>query len=385
MIARQAAWTAGALLLFSGMALAQVTVISGEVKGEDGKGLKDALIKIERKDIRGNYKVKTNKKGEFYYGGLPLGTYDITCEVDGKDVDKVSGIRTTIGEARIVNFDLQAIKARQAALQKAAETGTLSKEQARQMSPQEREALEKATKERQAEMAKHKALNDAFNAGMAALTAKQYDQAIEEFNKALPMTADSVNNQKAVLSDLAEAYTGQAQTKAGPEREAALNNAFGIYQKLLAIDPANAGMHNNYGLALARAGKFQEAQDELKKAAELDPPMGGKYYYNLGALLVNSGQYGPAGEAFKKAIELTPNYAEAHYQYAVCLSAQMTTTADGKTVAPPEMKTELEKYLELAPNGPNAEAAKTLLASLGATVQTTYTNPNAPPPKRKKK
>ena len=44
-------------------------------------------------------------------------------------------------------------------------------------------------------------------------------------------------------------------------------------------------------------------QAELKKAADLDPANGGKYYYNLGAILVNSGQNDAAGEAFKKAID----------------------------------------------------------------------------------
>ena len=42
------------------------------------------------------------------------------------------------------------------------------------------------------------------------------------------------------------------------------------------------------------------------------------------------------------------------------------------------MKEALEKYLELAPTGQFADAAKALLQQIGATVQTNYTNPNAP-------
>ena len=49
--------------LFTFSALAQTASLEGEVKGEDGKPLKDALIKLERKDIKGSYKVKTNKTG----------------------------------------------------------------------------------------------------------------------------------------------------------------------------------------------------------------------------------------------------------------------------------------------------------------------------------
>jgi len=369
------------LALFAGVSLAQTTAINGEVKGEDGKPLKDALIKIERKDIKGNYKVKTGKKGDFYYGGLPLGTYDVTCEVNGQDVDKATGVRTGLGEPKTVNFDLQQNKQRREAMSKAAETGQFTKEQEKQLSPEERAAIEKATKERQAAMAKNKALNDSFNAGMAALQARQFDQAVEAFKKA----GEVDPNQHVVWANLAESYVGLGTSKTGPEQEAALNSAFENFQKSIALKPDDPGYHNNYALALARGKKFPEAQAELTKAAELDPTNAGKYFYNLGALLVNAGQYDPAAEAFKKAISATPNYAEAHYQYAVCLSAKMTTTADGKTVAPPEMKEELAKYLELTPAGPNAEAAKQMLAALDSSVQTVYSNPNATPSKKSKK
>ena len=45
-------------LLFAGSALAQTSAISGVVKGEDGQPLKDALVKIERKDIKGKVNLK---------------------------------------------------------------------------------------------------------------------------------------------------------------------------------------------------------------------------------------------------------------------------------------------------------------------------------------
>src|SRR6266849_259322 len=95
------------LLLLSFAASAQTSSIAGEVKGEDGGPLKDAWIKIERKDIKGSYKVKTNKKGELFHAGLPLGTYDVVLEVDGKPVDHVQNIRTRLGDPTPVNFDLQ--------------------------------------------------------------------------------------------------------------------------------------------------------------------------------------------------------------------------------------------------------------------------------------
>src|SRR5947208_17065478 len=85
------------LLVLSLAASAQTTSIAGEVKGEDGQPLKDAWTKIERKDIKGSYKVKTTKKGEYFHAGLPIRTYDIILKVDGKVPDHVINDRTTMG------------------------------------------------------------------------------------------------------------------------------------------------------------------------------------------------------------------------------------------------------------------------------------------------
>ena len=97
-------------ILFCALAgFAQTSALEGDVKGEDGSPLKGALIKIEREDIKGHYQVKTDKKGHYYYGGLPLGQYKITLEVDGKDIDYVDKVRTQLGDPTVNNFDMQAI------------------------------------------------------------------------------------------------------------------------------------------------------------------------------------------------------------------------------------------------------------------------------------
>ena len=138
-----------ACLLFCALAAwGQTSSITGEVKGEDGKPLKDAWIKIDRTDIKGHYKVKTNKKGEYFHAGLPLGIYTVTLEVDGKVRDQMKGVRTTMGDPKPVNFDLQGQKKQQDAQQAAAAPGTLTKEQARDMTPEQKAAMEKAMKER---------------------------------------------------------------------------------------------------------------------------------------------------------------------------------------------------------------------------------------------
>ena len=358
-------------VFFAAAGWAQTGAIEGDVKGEDGAALRGALVKIERTDIKGNYKVKTDKKGHYFHAGLPLGTYNVVLEVNGKDVDRMNGVRTRLGDPTPVNFDLQAIKKKQDALARAAETGTLTQEQAREMSPEQRAAMEKQLKDRQAAMAKNKALNDAFNEGMAGLQAKQWDAAIAGFTKASEMDP----KQHVVWANLAEAYMGLSATKTGADQEAAFTKAFEAYSKSLELKPDDAATHNNLGLAYAKAKKFTEAQTELAKAAQLDPPSAGKYFYNLGAVLVNTGQLEPAGEAFKKAIEADPNYAAAQYQYGIYLISKATTTAEGKIVPPPGTREAFEKYLALEPTGPFAESAKGMIASMESTVETQYVNP----------
>ncbi len=372
---------AAPLFLLAGLGFAQTSSIAGEVKGEDGKPLRDALIKINRKDIRGNYKVKTNKKGEFFHAGLPLGNYDVVLEVNGKDVDRMNNVRTRLGDPTQVHFDLQSLKQKQESLQKAAETGTLTQEQAREMTAEQREAYQKQLKERSTAIAKNKALNDAFNVGMQALQNKEFDAAIEQFTKAAEFDA----KQHVVWAHLADAYIGQAGAKTGAEADAAMNKGLEMYVKALELKPEEAAYHNNYALALARAKKFPEAQAELQKAAVIDPPNAGRYYYNLGALLVNSQQSEPAVEAFKKALEADPNYADAHYQFGMALLGKATLTPEGKIVAPPGTREAFLKYLELKPTGPFAESAKGSLDMLEKSIETHYLSPEAQKKAAKKK
>ena len=362
-------------VMFAGGAWAQIAAIEGDVKGADGKVVQGAQIVITREDMKGTYKgAKTDKKGHYIYNGLPsTGTYTVSVMVDGQEKQHVDHVRVHMGDPVPVNFDLKP----------AADAASAAAENAdRSMSKEEKEAMEKRSKENAAIIAKNKALNDAFNAGKEALAAKNYDAAIQAFQKGTEMDA----NQHVIWANMADAYQGLAASKTGPDQQAALDKALEAYSKAIALKPDDPAYHNNYALTLARAKKFDDAQNELNKAAQLDPPNAGRYYYNLGALLVNSGQIPASEAAFKKAIEANPEYADAQFQYATALSARLATGADGKVTAPPGMQEALEKYLALAPTGQYADAAKGMLQMIGATIQTDYNNPNAkrPAPAKKK-
>jgi tetratricopeptide (TPR) repeat protein len=372
MFAKRLLTLSGTAALFAAAALAQTGAIEGDVRDENGQLVaKGIQVRIERTDIKGMYKTKTDKKGHYFHAGLPLGTYNVIVEMEGKDADSIKGVRTRLGDPTPINFDLSAIKKQREALEKAAQTGEISKEIDRSMTPEQKAALEKQVKERSAAMAKNKALNDAFNAGRQALTEKNYEAAVEQFNKA----AELDPKQHVIFGNMAEAYAGMA---AKPGADAALyQKAFDAYGKAIELNPADAAYINNYGLLLAKAKKFAEAKEQLTKAAALDAPNAGKYFFNLGAVLVNTGNYGEAESVFQQAIAADPNYADAHYQYGMCLVAKATTTPEGKMVAPAGTKEAFEKYLQLKPDGVNAEGAKGMIAALGGTIDTKYENPDA--------
>jgi tetratricopeptide (TPR) repeat protein len=351
-------------VLFSAACWAQTTAFEGDVKGEDGKPVKDALIHIERKDIKGSYKVKTDKKGHYYYGGLPIGKYAISVEIEGKQRDIVDNVPSKLGDPTPVSFDLAAAAARAGAAGGAAP----AKEVERGMSAEKKAEYEKKLKEQAAEMAKNKELNDAFNAGVEAENSKQWDAAITSLEKAASLGP----TQNVVWGRLADCYTSLAGTKTGADQDQALGKAVAAYQKAIELKADAPEYHNNYALALAKQKKFPEAQAELTKAAQLDPTQAGKYYYNLGAVLVNTGQTDPAAEAFKKAYEATPNYADAYLQYGITLMGKATVGADGKMVPVPGTAEAFQKYLELAPDGKDAETAKAMLSTLGQTVETQF-------------
>jgi tetratricopeptide (TPR) repeat protein len=276
---------------------------------------------------------------------------------------------------------MQTLKKQSEATQAANAGGTLTKEQERGMSAEEKAKMEKALKEREQSLAKNKALNDSFNTGVEALKAGRFDDAASALSKAAEMDP----KQHVVWAQLADAYLGQAKTKTGDEQMQLTNKGFEAYSKAIELKPDDAGYHNNYALALARAKKFPEAQAELTKAAQIDPPNAGRYYFNLGSLLVNNQQLDAAGDAFKKAIEADPNYADAYYQYGISLVAKAQYTPDGKILPVAGTKEAFEKYLQLKPDGKDAPAAKSMLETISGKVATEYKNPDAPAPAKKGK
>jgi tetratricopeptide (TPR) repeat protein len=296
--------------------------------------------------------MKTNDKGEYFSVGVVGGTYNVTVSKDGKPVEGASALSFAVSASKdenVLNFDL----------------AKLQKEVASNLNADDKAKLESAKQEQ----AKVKNLNDALASARAASQTGNYDEAIRIMKEAT--TADP--NRDLLWAQLGAAYLGAARHAS--DKAAAteyFRQAADAYEKAIAIK-ATGPYHNNLGEAYARTGKTQEAIQEYQAAVQAEPTLAAKYYFNLGALLTNSGHPDEANDAFDKVIAADPNYAEAYFQKGVNLMGK--AKVDDKTgaiTAPPEVAANLNKYLELSPNGPNADAAKQLIASLGEKVETSY-------------
>ena len=397
---RSLALTIAVLVMFAASALAQVTTIEGTVTGTDGKPVQGAVVKIHRTDIKWDSQLKSDKRGHYIHTGVPAGgTYDVSVLIDGKEVDRVGNLKPKMGDNPPNDFDLRKSQAQNSSknemVKQAMETGQVSDDLKKQLTPEQKAALDKSMAENKGKMQKQKALNDAFNEGLTALQAApkettpegkatQYQAAVTALEKAKEVDA----TQPAVWSNLGDAYLGLAGTKTGADFDADTAKGIEAYTKAIEIKPDDPATHNNYGLALAKAKKYPEAEAELKKAAELDPATAFQRFYNLGALLSNIGQGEPASKAFKAAIDSAPDNpknAESYFQYGLSLAGQATTDKDGKFIAPPGTIESFQKYLDLTPSGPNAQTAKDMITQLGGSIQTSFKNPKATTPAKTKK
>ena len=321
-------------------ARAQTGGATGKVTLQDGTLCAGCIIVLDRQEIKGSYKVKTNKKGEFIYIGLPTGNYKVTLEnPSGQTLFFFGGKHIGMGDPTQIDFDMP---------KEAKSQAEAHPEEIKKMEEQQKEAKQMA------------GLKGLFEEGNTLYAAKNYTDAMGKFEQALPLA--SGKNRVAVLERLADTYDKAKQT----------DKAIATYQQAIEVDPQNGDLHNNLGNLYANGGKVEEAKAEFQKAADINPGGASQYYFNLGAVLYNTGKMDDAVEAFKKCSSIDPQKADAYFWLGLALSGKMTTGADGKVNTPPGTLEAFQKYLEIAPTGPNAEAAKAQIQIIQGSVDTQY-------------
>jgi tetratricopeptide (TPR) repeat protein len=347
---RIAKWT-GLLVLAAACAggpaaFAQTGGFSGHVTLQNGSTCVGCLVTLDRQSVKGHYQVKTNKKGDYLYIGLPLDTYKLTLyDLTGKPVFYITK-HMEMGEPTQVDFNL----------------------------PKEAQAVQKANPELAAKEAEQQkqiqqmnSLKTAFNQASALEDQKQYAQAAAAFKQAEPLAKEK--NLEVVLAREADSYR-LAQN---------YDQAVATYQRLLTLNPENPDAHSGLGNTYSAMGKFAEAEAECDKSSQGNPSGASKCYYNVGVVANNSGHMDDAAAAFKKATELDPTNANAFFLEGQALMGK-ATMQDNKIVPAPGTVEALQAYLKLDPNGPYASTAQSMLQSIQGTVQTEFKVP-----KKKKK
>ena len=292
--------------------------------------------------------MKTNAKGEYFSLGIVYGRYDILVLKDGKQLYKQIGVPVQFSvQDNVINIDLKKEQEAQQA----------------QISPEEKKRQE----EQQQQVTKVKTLNDKLAQAKAAQDAGNPQQAAAILTEATQVDP----SQPVIWAALAESERSVAAKLTDPaEKKAAYSKAVEDYKKALALKP-NASYLNNMGDAAARSGDTQSAVQAYEEAAKLDPGNAAQYYYNEGAVLTNTGKVDEAIQAFDMAIKADPTKADPYYWKGVNLLGKATIKGN-KMEAPPGTAEAFNKYLELQPAGQFAEPAKQMLASIGASVETSF-------------
>lgn len=328
-------------------AYAQTGGVEGKAVSADGKPCVKCIVLIERQEISGTYKTKTNKKGEYVYIGLPIGNYKIVLQ--NPSGQQLFFIMKHIGLGGPEEVDFNLPKEVEHAKERRQEEMKANPEMAK-------EAAEQAKEQKQ-----FKGLKQVFEQGNTLYNEGKYKEAAAAFQEAVPLAKGK--NVPIVLSRLADAYSKAKEN----------DQAVATYQKALQLNPTDpAALHNNLGSVYASMGKLQLAQEQFQKAATLDPTNAGRYYFNIGAIMYNAGKMDEALAAFKKVISVDPKNAEAYYLEGQALMGKATMTAKGQVKAPDGTLEAFKQYLKLDPNGPNAAAAKAMIATLEGKVSTTY-------------
>lgn len=290
-------------LALAAPAYAQTGLVKGKVVGPDGTPVAGAVVTIEYLE-GGNRKLttKSDKRGEFVQLGLQSGAYRVTATAE-KIGSGMADTRIRVGNTSEVTITLSTVPP--------------------------------GTDPKMAELKK------AFDEGVAASRANDYDTAIARFEAAL-----------AASPACHECYfnIGYAYMQKQDEKQAEAS-----WKKALEIKADHAESLNSLATLYNNQKRFDEAAAISAKAAAAAPAGNADAVYNQGIILWNAGKISEAKVKFEEATAADPNNADARFQLGMAL------LNEGKV---PEAVASFEQYMKMAPSGQFAAQAKAMLTQL---------------------
>jgi Tfp pilus assembly protein PilF len=290
-------------LALAAPALAQTGLVKGKVVGPDGKPVAEAAITIEfMEGVARKLTTKSDKRGEFVQLGLQSGGYRVTATAD-KLGSGFADVRIRVGATAEVTITLSPVP-----------PGTDPK---------------------------LAAMKVAFDEGVAASRAKDFDTAIAKFQAAVaaqPACHECYYN-------IGFAYLQKKDEKQAEEQ----------WKKALEIRADHAETLNALANLYNSQKRFDEAASVSAKVAAGGGAGSADAIFNQGIILWNAGKIGEAKVKFEETVKADPNHADARFQLGMAL------LNEGKI---PEAVAEFEQYLKMAPSGQYAAQAKGMLAQL---------------------
>jgi tetratricopeptide (TPR) repeat protein len=345
-----------------------------------------ALIEVYRTDITGKYETKTDKKGEFVFAGVPyVGTYIVTASMAEARPDWIPNVKA----GRDVDYNLilspgdgsrltlEQMKVAMAAKGTGGGAEPTAADKAKQAEI-ERKNAEIAAQNEKAKNA-NEIIGRTFKAGNTALLAKNYDEAIKQYQEGLAADAD----QSALLTNQAVAYKsrGVARFNAGlsakddAEKTAGLDAAKSDFKaaatasakaatliKAMTVPTEASELERYNGNKLASFSTYAEAMRLLVTkvdstqteaalaafndyiAAEPDPVKKAKAQLDAAQMLLDAGAVDKAYAQFQAILATEPDNVDAN------LGAGLSLFASGDKTKYQQAANYLQHYVDVAPD-----------------------------------
>ncbi len=320
-----------------GLGLAAQTTgsIQGKVLDSKGKPVPSCKVVVSKVGINWVKELKVSAEGKFFQVGFAPGEYGISVSAPGyveiKEQDRV-GVGLVLQKDYVLLTPAEAPK-----------TGG-------QMAKPDPSAA-----------AETKGL-ESYNQAVGLFNQKNFSEALPLFETAVLSLTDSIAKstdaakgeleKKLATTERPYAFSLMEVAKADEsKRTEFFAKAEPMLVKAFESNPKD---QNTVIYLLDIATAKQDAEGVKKYQTALDSILGPRpeLAYNQGVELYNAGKLAQAKPHFLKSIEVKADFAEAYYLLAMCEFAEMNLKGT---------KANLQKYLELDPNGKHAAEVKEML------------------------
>lgn len=419
-----------AVLLFGSLAAsAQTGALRGAVKlmGADGKAapVTNGVVDVWRTDIGGEYHTKTDKNGEWVFAGLPFtGFYVVSISAPGASPMAKKDVRA----GREVPVDVVLVSGNGKKLTRdeaiaAASGGGAASSSSTNDAAERAKAAEIAKKNEEIANANkkiddsNKVIGDSFKAGNTALIAKNFDEAIKQYDTGIAADPDHpglpsllTNKSQALKGRGVDKYNAAIQSKDDAARTAGLDAAKADFKA--AADAANQAVDmlkkqpaptdaegqkqmttNKYFALSARAEamrfyltkvdatKADEAVAAYQEyiAVETDPVKKAAAQRSMAQMLLDSGAGDKAVAEFQKLLVEKPDDPDIN------LGLGLALFSSGDKAKYQEAANYLQKFVDKAPDDHKFKTdAKAVLAELKNTENVVPEKTTTKPANRKR-